>query len=403
MQKNSIKPKLSGKEMKKVLLLLLLALLPMVVSLPIYAFDFKSGVLYYNIGNNKTVSVVAGDVKYSGNVVIPSQVSYNGTIYTVTSIGDEAFKKCVNLMKVNIGNGLTWIGKSAFSGCNALTSITIPNSVTSIGERAFWGCSCLESVNIPDKVTCIENYTFSLCYGLTSVTIPSSVMRIGDYAFSYCGLTSIISPNRIPPSCGNSSFYSVNADNCLVWVPKGAAAAYGGVKDWKSFENVRYLSTGDLDINGVVDKNDFNALVDYIMDKKTEGFYESLTDLNADTKTDAADVVLLVDLLCSEGLSTDCQVYCDDNDGKQVISSLQCTLKNNRNETIELTSCDLYLNDKFVKKNIFTQSSGSLNSGSMARASFVDLKKQASRIGFSIWWHYKSNGKSFVYRYDITN
>ena len=92
MQKNSIKPKLSGKEMKKVLLLLLLALLPMVVSLPIYAFDFKSGVLYYNIGNNKTVSVVAGDVKYSGNVVIPSQVSYNGTIYTVTSIGDEAFK-----------------------------------------------------------------------------------------------------------------------------------------------------------------------------------------------------------------------------------------------------------------------------------------------------------------------
>ena len=389
--------------MKKVLLLLLLVLLPMVVNLPIYAFDFKSGVIYYNIGNNKTVSVVAGDAKYSGDVVIPSQVLYNGTVYTVTSVGEEAFKKCIDLKSVNICNGLTQIGKSAFSGCTALTSAAIPNSVTSIGERAFWQCTSLASINIPNNVTRIENYTFSLCYNLTSVTIPSSVKSIGDYAFSFCGLTSIVSPNKIPPSCGNGSFYYVQADNCLVWIPKGTSAAYGGDKDWKGFENVRYLTTGDLNINGVVDKNDFDALVAYIMGKKTEGFYESLADMNADTKTDAADVVLLVDLLCSEGLSTDCQVYCDDYDGKEVISSLQCTLKNNRNETIELTNCDLYLNDKFVKRTIFTQSSGYLKPGAMARTSFSDLKKQASRIGFSLWWHYKSKGKSFVYRYDITN
>jgi hypothetical protein len=54
---------------------------------------------------------------YSGNVVIPSSVKYDGKTYSVTSIG---------------------IG--AFSDCSGLTSVTIPNSVTSIGESAFYGC-----------------------------------------------------------------------------------------------------------------------------------------------------------------------------------------------------------------------------------------------------------------------
>ncbi|MBQ4358582.1 MAG: leucine-rich repeat protein [Paludibacteraceae bacterium] len=71
--------------------------------------------IYYNFdASTQTASVVKGGNKYSGNITIPSTVAYNGTSYSVTSIGDEAF-----------------------SYCTGLTSVTIPNSVTSIGEGAF--------------------------------------------------------------------------------------------------------------------------------------------------------------------------------------------------------------------------------------------------------------------------
>jgi hypothetical protein len=54
--------------------------------------------------------------KYTGNVVIPSSVTYDGVEYSVASIGDMVFYKCSGLTSVTIGNSVTSIGESAFSG-----------------------------------------------------------------------------------------------------------------------------------------------------------------------------------------------------------------------------------------------------------------------------------------------
>ena len=112
--------------------------------------------IYYNF--NKTTQTAAvtyhGDtyedneyspVVYSGAVIIPSSVSYDGITYSVTSIGDYAFFKCSSLTSVTIPNSVTSIGEWAFEGCSGLTSVTIPNSVTTIEPQAFYGCSGLTS------------------------------------------------------------------------------------------------------------------------------------------------------------------------------------------------------------------------------------------------------------------
>lgn len=105
---------------------------------------------------------------------------------TVTSIGDNAFIECWNLMSIEIPNSVTSIGNSAFSSCISLNSVTLGNMLTYIGDHAFWGTGCLNSLEIPNTVSFIGKYAFDGCMSLTSLEIPSSVTFIGSGAFGYC-------------------------------------------------------------------------------------------------------------------------------------------------------------------------------------------------------------------------
>ena len=173
--------------MKKIIKKFWILAILLSVGLSGYAYDFEvDGICYGKNSDGKTVNLTVKEYNYnsySGSVVIPSKVTYSGTTYSVTSIGDLAFKGCSGLTSVTIPNSVTSIGVLAFMDCSGLTSVTIPNSVTSIGFRAFSGCSGLTSVTIPNSVTSIGVLAFMDCNGLTSVTIPNSVTSIGERAF----------------------------------------------------------------------------------------------------------------------------------------------------------------------------------------------------------------------------
>ena len=164
--------------------------------------------IYYNFVNNNTELAVtfrgssynAYSNEYSGNVVIPESVTYNGNTYSVTSIGNSAFYYCNGLTSITIPNSVTSIGNTAFSGCSGLTSITIPNSVTSIDSYAFSGCSGLTSVTIPNSVTSIGSYAFQYCSKLASVTIGTGVLSIGASVFSETPVKKVIWLTNTPPS-----------------------------------------------------------------------------------------------------------------------------------------------------------------------------------------------------------
>ena len=125
--------------MKKLLLSFILLTFTLVANAEQVKID---GIWYEVIEKSNTAEVIIyqDGIEYSGDIVIPEKVIYNGEKYTVTSIGNNAFHNCRNLTSITIPNSVTSIGELAFWNCSNLTNITIPNSVISIGLRTFEYC-----------------------------------------------------------------------------------------------------------------------------------------------------------------------------------------------------------------------------------------------------------------------
>ena len=243
--------------MKQFTLTLLFTLMPLMASADSVEID---GICYNLVSKAKMAEVTNNSGNYSGAIIIPEKVTYDGKEYSVTSIGEYAFYSCTDLT-VTIPNSVTNIGSSAFRGCSGLTSVTIGNSVTSIGDYVFGWCTGLTSVTIPNSVTSIGDGAFSGCTDLTFInveegntkydsrencnaiietssntliagcknsTIPGSVASIGDYAFESCsGLTSITIPNSVA-SIGDYAFEScsgltsITIPSCVTSIGEGA-------------------------------------------------------------------------------------------------------------------------------------------------------------------------------------
>ena len=216
------------------------------------AYDFMVDGLCYNYNSDGTsVTVTSYYSILSDALVIPETVIYDGSSYSVTSIGERAFWYCSGLTSVTIPNSVTSIGDGAFYNCSGLTSVTIPNSVTSIGDFAFYGCS-----------------------GLTSVTIPNSVTSIGEQAFTGCSaVTQMTCLSERPPLADDNTFLGMDYENCIVYVPAGSKTIYWTATGWKNFKNILEIDAVEplkCDVNGdgKVDIADVNAVINAMLGKQ---------------------------------------------------------------------------------------------------------------------------------------
>ena len=186
--------------------------LAVLLSLPMLAERVEIDGINYDLNAKvKQAAVVEkSSGYYSGEIVIPESVEHEGAAYSVTSIGDGAFR-----------------------GCDGLTSVTIPNSVTSIGWFAFSGCS-----------------------GLTSVTIGSGVESIGWYAFWDCSeLLDVYCYVEKVPSTDSNAFSGSYPENATLHVPDASIDSYKATAPWSSFGKIVALTPEETGIDELKGEN----------------------------------------------------------------------------------------------------------------------------------------------------
>ena len=168
---------------------LLITIAVLLCSVMANAYDFEADGIFYNItdAGNLAIGVTYKDTKYntySGNIVVPETVAYNGKNYRVTSIGSYAFSKCTELTNVTLPNSIITIVGYAFDNCTKLTNITIPNNVTTINGYAFYGCENITSITIPSSVTKIGQCVFHNCTSLKDLHIEDGESTLEFYSYN---------------------------------------------------------------------------------------------------------------------------------------------------------------------------------------------------------------------------
>ena len=162
----------------------------------------------YTVTGENEVELTKGDTKVT-TLVLPSKVTFEDKEYTVTSIGENAYRWS-EATSIKIPGTVKVIGHGAFSSCSAseltleegieiigsyafsshkIVNLEIPSTVKRIKESAFFGSSStptLQSLTLHDGLKVIENSAF---YGnaIVELEIPASVDSLNDKAFLYSG------------------------------------------------------------------------------------------------------------------------------------------------------------------------------------------------------------------------
>ena len=154
-------------------------------------------------GTDYTVTAIGANA-FSNNQKITSVVMPD----TIENIDSSAFSGCTRLKTITLSQNLQRIENSAFFNCRMLEEVNIPNNVNYMGPQVFAECRNLKKVNIPTSMTSITNMSFSYCTSLTEIEIPSNVRNIQTEAFYYCYNLQNVKFNQGLQNISSGAFYN---------------------------------------------------------------------------------------------------------------------------------------------------------------------------------------------------
>ncbi|MGN0211578.1 MAG: leucine-rich repeat domain-containing protein [Muribaculaceae bacterium] len=213
--------------------------------------DLKSGDLYYNVDiDTKKAEVTAvddGAPAYSGVVIIPESVSYEGINCTVASIAKNAFKRS-NITDVQIPATVTAIGDSAFYFCENLANVTLPPYITTVSRSSFAGCP-ITAIVLPEGVTLLGNGAFQSCTALHTAMLPSTLKTIDAYGFNNChSLVEIYCAAVTPPKATGWAIF-IDLTGIDVVVPDASVDAYSSTAPWNDTETFTIYPSEPVEVN----------------------------------------------------------------------------------------------------------------------------------------------------------
>ena len=248
--------------------------------------------LYYTIDQD-TLNIPS-TVTYNDNEYTVTEIA-SGGIYNVQSIRcaiipqtikylSKNFEKCDNLKTVII-NSNNILGKTYTTDNNMrslfgsqVTEYVLGDNVTSIGDNAFYNCSNLLTIGIPNSVTSIGKSAFEGCSALSLLILHPNITSYGERAFYNCtALKTIYNYRETPAPLGAYAFRGVDYFNCKLYVPAKSLDMYkSSGSDWKDFYFIEPIEGAtEITLNNrevLVDAGDETALFTWPIESKAGSY-----------------------------------------------------------------------------------------------------------------------------------
>lgn len=198
-------------------------------------------------------AAAACGMSLSGDVVIPSEITYEGEVYEIIGVGYAVFSGNSSITSVTLPDTIKYIDSFAFDQCVNMTSCNLPDGLISIGNSAFQCCSSLRHIELPDSLEVIGNFAFNHCSSLdnSSIKIPNSIELLGKFQeapahmFYDCGTDAFteftIGENK-NGYCVEDGILYARDGKTLVSIPRGKSFEDGVFVVPDSVENLGELS-----------------------------------------------------------------------------------------------------------------------------------------------------------------
>ena len=110
---------------------------------------------------------------------------------TVTSIGQNAFRECDQLISFTFPESLTTWGQSVLENCDELQTVVFPKNFTTIPRSTCYTCKKLQNVTFPENLEVIEPYAFYDSESFGALTLPPTMKTVGEESFRYSMMPSL--------------------------------------------------------------------------------------------------------------------------------------------------------------------------------------------------------------------
>lgn len=200
---------------------------------------------------------------YSGNVTIPGHITYEGTDFTVTTIGDEAFREC-NIGTLTIPKTLHTI-EMAFYSANVEKFVFEDGSqLKNLGGLCFNALKVKDmELNLPEGLEKLPSHILQSCYA-TWISLPSTLTTINGTPFNYTmNLRTLVVNNPTPVDVKSNFLEGTDLKLITLYVPKGCVDSYAQASVWKDFGQIKELEdTATVDgVKYILHDNDLTATV----------------------------------------------------------------------------------------------------------------------------------------------